>query len=69
MADKKQKKQGGGKSKRFGPKMANPRIKQSKEHRGCGPLGYAHRAQEKKCYFVTRAQWIANPRFALRKER
>ena len=28
-----------GKSKRYGPKMANPRIKASKEHRNCGPLG------------------------------
>jgi hypothetical protein len=28
-----------GKHKNYGPKMANPRIKSSKEHRGRGPLG------------------------------
>ena len=28
-----------GKSKRYGPKMSNPRIRASKEHRNCGPLG------------------------------
>ena len=28
-----------GKQKRYGPKMSDPRIKASKEHRNCGPLG------------------------------
>ena len=31
--------QTGGKQKRYGPKMANPRITISKERRNCGPLG------------------------------
>ena len=29
-----------GSHKPYGPKMANPRFKESKEHRSCGPLGY-----------------------------
>ncbi len=28
-----------GKQKRYGLKMSNPRIRASKEHRNCGPLG------------------------------
>ena len=31
--------QKGGKQKRYGPKMSNPRITISKERRNCGPLG------------------------------
>lgn len=28
-----------GKHKKYGPKLPNPRISESKEHRGCGPIG------------------------------
>ena len=41
----------GGKSKRYGPKMANPRIKASKEHRNCGPLGR----------FIQFQKWLDDP--------
>ncbi|MHC4311280.1 MAG: hypothetical protein ACYSW3_02270 [Planctomycetota bacterium] len=50
----KQKKQG--KHKKYGPKMAHPRIARSKEHRQCGPLGYAVRLREKGKPFSTRAR-------------
>ncbi len=43
--------QKGGKQKRYGPKMADPRITASKEHRNCGPLGRYYRWR----------QWIADP--------
>ena len=45
----------GGKRKRYGPKMSNPRIATSKEHRQCGPLGYKARANANGGYFSTRA--------------
>lgn len=37
-----------GAHKPYGPKMKNPRIAASKEHRGCGPLGYYRRWQEEQ---------------------
>ena len=32
--------------KKYGPKMANPRISASKEHRSCGPIGYMQKAEK-----------------------
>ena len=40
-----------GKVKRYGPKMANPRISASKENRNCGPLGRYRSWQ----------LWLSNP--------
>lgn len=47
-------KQKTGKHKRYGPKMANPRIKKSKEKRQCGPLGYAVRMRMVDKRFTSR---------------
>jgi hypothetical protein len=68
MADKKKKKQGGTKARRFGSKMAHPRIKTSKEKRRCGPIGYHARALEKGVAFTTRAAWIECPAFTIPEE-
>ncbi len=40
-----------GKQKRYGQKMASPRIKASKEHRHCGPLGR----------YIQWKKWISDP--------
>ncbi|MHA2201969.1 MAG: hypothetical protein ACXABN_19050 [Candidatus Thorarchaeota archaeon] len=40
-----------GKQKRYGPKMAAPRISKSKERRSCGPLGRQQRYR----------LWMSNP--------
>lgn len=41
--------------KKYGPKMANPRIRRSKERRGCGPLGRYIKYQ--KGEFVSVLPW------------
>ena len=43
--------------KKYGAKLANPRIRASKEHRNCGPLGYYVRAVGHT--FTSRADWLA----------
>lgn len=52
----KQEKKQGGHRKTYGPKMAYPRIKRSKEHRQCGPLGYRSRV----AHFTTRRACLDN---------
>lgn len=44
--------QKGGKQKRYGPKMANPRITISKEQRNCGPLGR----------YIQYKRWLEDPK-------
>ena len=54
MAKQDKKKGGGGKAKRFGPKMSTPRIKTPKGKRSCGPLGYKIRFDQQHRRFTTR---------------
>ena len=44
--------QKGGRQKRYGLKMANPRIVRSKEQRNCGPLGR----------YIQYKRWLEDPR-------
>ena len=44
--------QKGGKQKRYGSKMANPRITVSKERRNCGPLGR----------YIQWKRWLEDPK-------
>lgn len=44
--------QKGGKQKRYGPKMASPRIAKSKEQRNCGPLGR----------YIQYKRWLEDPK-------
>jgi hypothetical protein len=41
--------------KKYGAKMKSPRIRESKEKRSCGPLGYFLRAKKIGKVFTTRA--------------
>jgi hypothetical protein len=56
----------GGHHKKYGKKMANPRITKSKERRQCGSIGYATRVADNakknhtSGYYTTRAAAISH---------
>jgi hypothetical protein len=51
-------------AKKYGPKMSDPRIKRSKERRGCGPLGRYIKHQ--KGLFTTKKPYSVSEQLALR---